>query len=243
MRYGTIFRWPQATLLTSKIWRFATPFFFFGKLGFPFLMNVYFLYSYSLQLETGVISSLMRLHAGVYEHTKGDYVYMLLICCAELLLVGYALDLMVESPRQNLFTDSWHSLGDCHIVRVVRCASWSNCPVLVRHAVQGNKQHIKTFSLTFLTGQAIYLPWVLAGFNILLGGKCDFFIDLFFCWHWCLFVVLICSILICKWHYGVHWNCCRPRVSLPEIPLPGRARRRASVGNTNFHVRFFRDSL
>ena len=33
--------------------------------------------------------------AGVFEHTKGDYVYMLLVCWAQMLLIGYALDMMV----------------------------------------------------------------------------------------------------------------------------------------------------
>ena len=39
--------------------------FFFGKVGFPFLINVYFLYSYSIRLETGAYSGCTRfaLHA------------------------------------------------------------------------------------------------------------------------------------------------------------------------------------
>jgi hypothetical protein len=36
-----------------QIWRLVTCFAYFGRLGFPFLMNVYFLYNYSLRLETG----------------------------------------------------------------------------------------------------------------------------------------------------------------------------------------------
>ena len=36
-----------------QIWRLFTSFFFFGGLGFPFLINMYFLYSYSVRLETG----------------------------------------------------------------------------------------------------------------------------------------------------------------------------------------------
>ena len=36
-----------------QFWRMFGCVFFMGKLGFPFLINVYFLYSYSLRLETG----------------------------------------------------------------------------------------------------------------------------------------------------------------------------------------------
>ena len=37
----------------QQIWRLLTGVFFFGKLGFPFLINLYFLYNYSSQLEKG----------------------------------------------------------------------------------------------------------------------------------------------------------------------------------------------
>lgn len=39
-------------VMSFELWRLVTCF-FYGQLGFPFLMNLYFLYLNSLQLETG----------------------------------------------------------------------------------------------------------------------------------------------------------------------------------------------
>ena len=50
-----IFHWPSI-YNGFEFWRLATCFFDFGKLGFPFLINLYFLYNYSIRLETGIFS-------------------------------------------------------------------------------------------------------------------------------------------------------------------------------------------
>eukprot|EP00048_Salpingoeca_helianthica_P016188 m.230909 g.230909 ORF g.230909 m.230909 type:complete len:225 (+) comp18189_c0_seq1:62-736(+) len=116
-----------------QIWRLVSCFAFFGRLGFPFLMNVYFLYSYSLRLETGV-----------YEHSKGDYVYMLLISGLVLLLIGAFLPLPI--------------LGVPLVIAILYVWCAANAETIVSF----------WFGTTF---KAIYLPWVLAGFNILMGGN------------------------------------------------------------------------
>lgn len=45
---------PDSAPTPLQIWRLVTAVAFFGKLGFPFLINMYFMYSYSLRLETGL---------------------------------------------------------------------------------------------------------------------------------------------------------------------------------------------
>ena len=62
---------------TAQIWRLVTPFFFYGGLGFPFLVNMLFLYQYSRLLEEETFSG-----------KRAEYVFMLLVCAAVLLPVG-----------------------------------------------------------------------------------------------------------------------------------------------------------
>lgn len=116
-----------------EIWRLFTAFAFFGKLGFPFLMNMYFMYSYSLRLETTV-----------FEHAKGDYAYMLFICSTFLLIIGYLLELPI--------------LGVPLVIAILYVWCIANANTIVSF----------WFGTTF---KAFYLPWVLAGFNVLLGGS------------------------------------------------------------------------
>lgn len=59
--------------------------FFGGKLGFPFLTWLYFLYSYSLRLE--------QEH---FSRRTADYIYACLIIWVVLLGIGYVFDLMVK---------------------------------------------------------------------------------------------------------------------------------------------------
>mmetsp|Transcript_35215 Transcript_35215/g.92132 ORF Transcript_35215/g.92132 Transcript_35215/m.92132 type:complete len:248 (+) Transcript_35215:187-930(+) len=64
----------QLVYYKFQIWRLATSVFLFGKLGFPFLTWLYFLYSYSLRLEQ--------------EHflrKTADYIYACLFCWVVLL--------------------------------------------------------------------------------------------------------------------------------------------------------------
>jgi len=61
-----------------QIWRLATAFLFNGKLGFPFLLNMIFLYRQSRQLEEDV-----------YRGRASDYLFMILFGSTLLLLVGF----------------------------------------------------------------------------------------------------------------------------------------------------------
>eukprot|EP00040_Diaphanoeca_grandis_P004258 m.27801 g.27801 ORF g.27801 m.27801 type:complete len:244 (-) comp15811_c1_seq1:376-1107(-) len=67
-----------------QIWRLITCGFFFGKLGFPFLMTMYWLYSYSLRLEQGQ-----------FERRTADYVWAVTIIWLVLLVVAYVMSQMI----------------------------------------------------------------------------------------------------------------------------------------------------
>jgi derlin-1 len=59
--------------------------FFFGKLGFPFLIMMFWLYSYSLRLE--------QEH---FSRRTADYIYALLFVWVVMLGVAFLFDLMVS---------------------------------------------------------------------------------------------------------------------------------------------------
>ncbi|XP_046652589.1 derlin-1-like [Daphnia pulicaria] len=117
------------------IWRPASALFYYPitpKTGFHFLINLYFLYNYSLQLETGL-----------FNGRPADYFFMLLfnwICCVIIGLLAdfpYLMDPMVLSV---LYV--WCQLNKDTIVNF-----W--------------------FGTQF---KAMYLPWVLLGFNLIIAG-------------------------------------------------------------------------
>jgi hypothetical protein len=60
-----------------QIWRLVTPYFFYGGLGFPFLINMLFLYQYSRLLEEETFTG-----------KPAEYVWMLLVCAGVLMPVG-----------------------------------------------------------------------------------------------------------------------------------------------------------
>lgn len=62
-------------LIIVQIWRFFTGVAFFGKLGFPFLINVYFLYNYSLKIENGRCTN----HSQVFLRTLQHHVCVCLL--------------------------------------------------------------------------------------------------------------------------------------------------------------------
>ena len=70
-----------------QIWRLVTSVFFFGKLGFPFVINMIFMYRYSLQLETGL-----------FDGRRADFVFMLLFQTAILWIVAFFMQLVVLGP-------------------------------------------------------------------------------------------------------------------------------------------------
>eukprot|EP00041_Stephanoeca_diplocostata_P006052 m.74064 g.74064 ORF g.74064 m.74064 type:complete len:277 (-) comp16143_c0_seq2:63-893(-) len=67
-----------------QIWRLLSGVFFFGKLGFPFLIMMYWMYSYSLKLE--------REH---FDRRTADYVYALMFVWIVLLVVAFFFNMMI----------------------------------------------------------------------------------------------------------------------------------------------------
>ncbi|XP_066928207.1 derlin-1-like [Clytia hemisphaerica] len=124
----------QLIFYKFQIWRLFTCIVFFPlspQTGFHYLINLYFLYSYSTRLETGV-----------FDGRPADYLFLLIFNSIALILLGFAMNLMF--------------LMDAIILSVLYI--WC----------QLNKDQIVSF--WFGTQfKAMYLPWVLAAFNMILG--------------------------------------------------------------------------
>lgn len=118
-----------------QIWRPVTAVLFYpisGPRGFHYLINLYFLYSYSTRLETGI-----------FDGKPAEYVFMLLFNWLCLVIIGFVADMML--------------LMDPMILSVLYV--WC----------QLNKDTIVSF--WFGTRfKAMYLPWVLLAFNMIVGG-------------------------------------------------------------------------
>lgn len=118
-----------------QIWRPLTSLFYYPitpQTGFHFLINLYFLYNYSLRLETGLFSG-----------RPADYLFMLLFswaCCVVVALLGNIMVLMDPMVMSVLYV--WCQLNQDTIV-----SFW--------------------FGTQF---KAMYLPWVLLGFNLIVAG-------------------------------------------------------------------------
>lgn len=123
------------TLKHFQIWRPVTSLFYFPispRTGFHFLLNLYFMYNYSSQLESG--------H---FVGRRADYLFMLIFNWACLVLVGLCTDLMLlMDPMVLSVLYVW-----CQLNRDVIVSFW--------------------FGTRF---KAMYLPWVLFGFNFILGS-------------------------------------------------------------------------
>lgn len=118
-----------------QFWRPATALFYYPlspSTGFHYLLNLYFLYNYSLRLETGV-----------YATRPGDYFFMLLfnwICIVVIALFSNIMLLMDPMVLSVLYI--W-----CQLNKDTEVTFW--------------------FGTRF---KAMYLPWVLMGFNMILSG-------------------------------------------------------------------------
>jgi len=117
-----------------QVWRLITSIIYFPLgpgTGFHYLINLYFLYSYSTRLEQGV-----------FDGRPADFCFLLIFNGICLILLGFALSLRL--------------LMDAMILGVLYI--WC----------QLNKD--TTVSFWFGTQfKAMYLPWVLAAFNMILG--------------------------------------------------------------------------
>jgi len=69
--------------LRFELWRLVTPF-FFEKLGFPYMLNLYFMYKNSLELETTLFSG-----------RTADYVTFVAFCMVNLLVFGIAMNYFI----------------------------------------------------------------------------------------------------------------------------------------------------
>ncbi|XP_028176885.1 derlin-1 [Ostrinia nubilalis] len=118
-----------------QIWRPLTAAFYYPigpGTGFHFLINCYFLYTYSQRLETGM-----------FQGKPADYLYMLLfnwVCCV---IIGLMINVpLIMDPLVLSVLYVW-----CQLNKDVVVSFW--------------------FGTRF---KAMYLPWVLLAFNMILSG-------------------------------------------------------------------------
>ncbi|CAL1270883.1 unnamed protein product [Larinioides sclopetarius] len=118
-----------------QIWRPITSAFYFPlgpNTAFAYMLNLYFLYNYSIKLETGL-----------YAGRPADYCFLLLFNWLTLVTAGLALNVyLLMEPLILSVLYIW-----CQI----------------------NKDQIVNFWFGTQM-RAIYLPWVLFGFNFILRG-------------------------------------------------------------------------
>eukprot|EP00128_Syssomonas_multiformis_P000768 Colp12_sorted_trinity150504_noHs@30732 len=114
-----------------QVWRLLSCFLFHGKLSWNFMINIVFLYRYSLALEEGL-----------FEGRPADYVTMLTFCSALLIVIGFLMPLWI--------------LGTALTLSIVYVWSQINRDVIVNFM----------FGARF---KAMYFPWVLVGFRVLIG--------------------------------------------------------------------------
>lgn len=118
-----------------QIWRLFTSVLYFPILpqtGFMYLLNLYFLYSYSSRLETGA-----------YQGRPADYLYLILFNSICLIVIGMIAEIRL---LMNLLILS---------VLYIWC--------------QFNREQIVQFWFG-AQFKAMYLPWVLVGFNMIIGS-------------------------------------------------------------------------
>lgn len=118
-----------------QIWRPITALFYYPitpATGFHFLINCYFLYNYSLRLETGLFAG-----------KPADYCFMLLFNWVCSIIVALVVDLpLLMDPMVLSVLYIW-----CQLNKDVIVSFW--------------------FGTRF---KAMYLPWVLFGFNLVISG-------------------------------------------------------------------------
>ncbi|VDP08330.1 unnamed protein product [Soboliphyme baturini] len=118
-----------------QLWRPVTALFYYPitpQTGFQYLIMIYFLYSYSLRLETGI-----------FDGRPADYLCMLLFNWAAIVLIALFVNL--------------HVLLEPMVLSVLYVWCQANKDVVVQF----------WFGTQF---KAMYLPWVLAVFNMILHG-------------------------------------------------------------------------
>lgn len=118
-----------------QIWRLVTAFVFYPivpQTGFHYLINMYFLYSYSTRLETGL-----------FDGRPADYLFMILFNGCILIIIGFLMPLrLLMDPLVLSVLYVW-----CQVNKDMIVQFW--------------------FGMQF---KAMYLPWVLAVFNMIIQG-------------------------------------------------------------------------
>merc|ERR1719211_298919 len=118
-----------------QIWRPITALFYYPlspQTGFHFLINLYFLYNYSLRLETGI-----------FDGRPADYLFMLVFAWISSVIVALGTGIpFLMDPMVLSILYVWCQLNKDTIVNF-----W--------------------FGTQF---KAMYLPWVLFGFNMIIAG-------------------------------------------------------------------------
>ncbi|KXJ26931.1 derlin-1 [Exaiptasia diaphana] len=118
-----------------QIWRLLTCFVYYPispQTGFHYLINLYFLYSYSTRLESGL-----------FDGRPADFLFMLLFNGLVLIIIGFAATLrLLMDPLVLSVLYVW-----CQVNKETIVQFW--------------------FGMQF---KAMYLPWVLAIFNMIIQG-------------------------------------------------------------------------
>ena len=151
--------------LYFQIWRPITALFFYPitpSTGFHFLINLYFLYNYSLRLETGLFSG-----------RPADYFFMLIfnwICCV---IIGLFAEFAVSFLYQSVWIHFFIFLFIFIYLLSFFFLQYLMDPMVLSVLYvwcQLNKDTIVSF--WFGTQfKAMYLPWVLLGFNVIISGR------------------------------------------------------------------------
>ncbi|KAL3860205.1 hypothetical protein ACJMK2_010361 [Sinanodonta woodiana] len=125
----------ESVIYKFQLWRPITAVLYYpisGSSGFHYLINLYFLYSYSTRLETGI-----------FDGKPAEYVFMLLFNWICLVIIGFIAELyLLMDPMILSVLYIW-----CQLNKDVVVSFW--------------------FGTMF---KAMYLPWVLFAFNMIVGG-------------------------------------------------------------------------
>lgn len=119
-----------------EIWRLFTPFIFAGTFSFQFLIHMFVLYENCRRYETNPFNT----GAG---GNSADFIYMILVSMAILIVVGYYFDLMV--------------LSEALLYVVVYVWSRRDPEILVN-----------IFGVKF---KSLYLPWAYVALKIVMGSS------------------------------------------------------------------------
>ena len=144
------------------MWRLFTAVTFFGKLSFPFLINVYFLYSYAVQLERGI-----------FDGQRAAMVYCVAIIWTILLLIAYLMTMPVRHPPaldSPVLLDIFRTSRLTPHVSLSQIVGVALSIAMVYVWCNVNAEAIVSFWFG-MKMKAMYFPWVLTAFGILTGGK------------------------------------------------------------------------